>query len=374
MKTKQQSILEKRQAALRADMASRGLDSLLLFGYENIRYISGFSGHAGYLVISAQDAFLISDYRYAERAKAESVGFEVICRDRDNESLGQCIKRFIPAPGNHSNIRIGFEAAHMDVASWHAIAAELAGKFTSAKLEPVTGMVETMRMVKDEWEVAQIRQAAAIADQALADTLPFFKAGVSERDLALELEYRMQKLGSEGMSFDTILLFAERSSMPHGSPSAQQLKTGDFITLDFGAVVNGYRSDMTRAYIYGEASDKQIAIYNTVAEAQQAAMDTVKAGVPAIEALNASNRILQASAFAEFAGEGLGHGVGLFLHEQPFIKPGCDYVLQEGNIITIEPGIYIPGFGGVRLEEDILVTANGYELLTHAPKPVVLEA
>ncbi|MGI2259982.1 M24 family metallopeptidase [Shewanella sp. GXUN23E] len=368
MNTQLQPVLEKRQAALRAGMAARGLDSLLLFGYENIRYISGFSGHAAYLVLSQQDAFLISDYRYAERAKAESVGVEVICRDRDNESLGHCINRFLTP-----QTKVGFEAAHMDVATWQAIAAELAGKFTSDQLKPVTGMVERMRMVKDEWEVAQIRAAAAIADEALAQTLPLFKAGVSERDLALELEYRMQKLGSEGMSFDTILLFAQRSSMPHGSPSAQTLKSGDFITLDFGAVVNGYRSDMTRSYLYGEASDKQIAIYNTVAEAQQAAMDTVKAGVPAIEALNASNRILQASPFAEFVGEGLGHGVGLFLHEQPFIKPGCDHVLQAGNIITIEPGIYIPGYGGVRLEEDILVTDTGYELLTRAPKPMILE-
>lgn len=352
-----------RQTRLRCQLTDKNYSSFLVFGYENIRYISGFSGHAAYLVINHDSAYLITDYRYAEQAQNETSGFEVICRDRDNESLGHCINRFVS-----ESALLAFEANSIDVATWHSILSEV----TAKDITPVTGLIETMRMVKDNWEVKQIQLAAAIADQALSETLPYFKTGASERDIALELEYRMQKLGSEGMSFDTILLFAERTSLPHGMPSDKQLKVGDFITLDFGAVINGYRSDMTRSYIYGEASKQQQSIYQAVADAQQAAMQEVKAGVPAVNALQASHNILNQSGFGEFAGEGLGHGVGLFLHEAPIIKPNCDYLLEAGNVITVEPGIYIPNLGGVRLEEDILVTETGYQLLTHAPKPMIL--
>jgi len=194
------------------------------------------------------------------------------------------------------------------------------------------------------------------------------------RDLVLDLEFRMQKLGSQGLAFDTILLFGERTSMPHGVPSDRRLEPGDFITLDFGAVVSGYRSDMTRSYIYGEPTDQQVDIYETVAASQAAAFERVVAGASAGDALAASRAVLDASPYAEFAGEGLGHGVGLFIHEPPLIKPGCEYRLTAGNVITVEPGIYVPGLGGVRLEDDVLVTPSGCRLLTKAPKPMVLPA
>ncbi len=352
-----------RQAQLRALFERYDVNAMLLFGYENIRYISGFSGHAAYALITNNEAFLITDYRYAEQAQSETFGFEVICRDRDNETLGHCINRFLP-----SNCQLGFESDFVSVGMWQAIFNEL----TKARTAPVQGVVESLRRVKDEWEIKQIQLAASIADQALAETMPYFKAGVTERDIALELEYRMQKLGSQGFAFDTISLFAERTSLPHGVPSSQQLKPGDFITLDFGAVINGYRSDMTRSYVYGEATKTQQEIYSAVVNAQEAAMGQVKAGAPAVNALNASHQQLNNAGFGEHAGEGLGHGVGLFLHEFPIIKPDCEYCLEAGNVITIEPGIYIPNYGGVRLEEDIVVTEQGYQLLTHAPKPFIL--
>lgn len=352
-----------RQTQLRQSLAAAEIDALLVFGYENIRYITGFSGHAAYVVVTQSALFLITDYRYSEQAQTECHNTQVICRDRDNESLGHCVNRLLPATA-----KIGFEASNISVALWQSIAAEL----SVAKCIAVEPLIERMRMVKDHWEVKQIQLAAAIADQALNEVLAYFATGVTERDIALELEYRMQKLGSEGLSFDTIMLFAERTSLPHGVPSTQKLKVGDFITLDFGAVVNGYRSDMTRSYIYAEASQKQREIYQTVADAQAAAMAQVRANTPAINSFNASREVLVSSPYGQYAGEGLGHGVGLFLHEHPFIKPGCEYVLEAGNVITIEPGIYIPNYGGVRLEEDILVTETGYQLLTHAPKPMIL--
>ncbi|TMN72602.1 aminopeptidase P family protein [Pseudoalteromonas sp. S1727] len=353
-----------RQQLIKQCMAEQNLTALLVLGHENIRYLSGFSGNAAYAIVTQASCILITDYRYFERAQSECQGFEVISRDRDNESLGHCINRFLPA-----NSHLGFDAAFINVAVWQQVADELSSHTTVA----VQGLVERLRMIKNEWEIAQIKAAAAIADEALAQTLPYFKEGVSERDLALELEFRMQKLGSEGMAFATILMFAERTSLPHGSPSNRVLKEGDFITLDFGAVVNGYRSDMTRSYVLGQASTKQAKIYNTVATAQQAAIDLIKPGVHCIDLQNASQRILDGSGFGDYAGQGLGHGVGLFLHEQPFINSNCKHILEVGNVITIEPGIYIPDFGGVRLEEDILITNTGYEILTHAPKPFELE-
>ncbi|WP_064435959.1 MULTISPECIES: M24 family metallopeptidase [Pseudoalteromonas] len=353
-----------RQQILKQQLINDNLTAILVLGHENIRYLSGFSGNAAYAIVTPASCVLITDYRYFERAKQECQGFEVICRDRDNESLGHCINRFLPA-----NSDLGFDAAFINVALWQQVANDL----NSHTLVPIQGVIERQRMIKNDWEVTQIKAAAAIADEALAHTLPYFKVGVSERDLALELEFRMQKLGSEGMSFATILMFAERTSLPHGSPSERTLKEGDFITLDFGAVINGYRSDMTRSYVLGKASSKQTQIYNAVATAQQTAINLLKPGVDCIDLQNASQRVLDDSGYGKWAGQGLGHGLGLFLHEHPFINKNVSHVLEVGNVITIEPGIYIPDFGGVRLEEDILITPTGYEILTHAPKPFELE-
>ncbi|RZM77036.1 aminopeptidase P family protein [Pseudoalteromonas rubra] len=348
-----------RQTALRSQLSASGYDAMVVFGYENIRYLCGFSGHAATLLISAEQCLLITDYRYVERAQAEAEHAEVILRQRDHESLGQCLSRL-----SGELKALAFDAAHIDVGQWQEISGELSGRTVT----PTRGLVEQLRQVKTAEEIDCIRQAAQIADKALADTLSLVKAGVSERDLALELDYRMQKLGSEGVSFDTILLFGARSALPHGSPSTQKLKHGDLILIDFGAVVGGYRSDMTRTYVYGMPCHRQRAMFDTVQTAQQAALAHASSGVDCQVLNTAAHAVLQNSEFARYAGEGLGHGLGLFLHEQPFIKPGVDYRLEAGNVITIEPGIYIPQFGGVRLEEDIVITASGYELLTHAPQ------
>lgn len=353
-----------RQQLIKQKMAQKNLSAFLVLGHENIRYLTGFSGNAAYALVTESAQVLITDYRYFERAQNECQGFEVISRDRDNETLGQCIARFLGI-----NSQLGFDAAFINVALWQQVAADL----HVHTLMPIQGLVESLRLIKNDWEVAQIKAAAAIADEALAQTLPYFKKGVTERDLALELEFRMQRLGSEGMSFATILMFAERTSLPHGSPSNRALNIGDAITLDFGAVINGYRSDMTRSYVLGDASTKQRALYDTVAKAQQAAIDLLKPGVNCIELQRAAQQVLDDSGYGAFSGQGLGHGLGLFLHEQPFINSHCAHVLETGNVITIEPGIYIPDFGGVRLEEDILITAEGFEVLTHAPKPFELE-
>lgn len=351
-----------RQSKFNQTLNDGKLNSMLVFGPENINYLTGFTGNAAYLIASPKKYILITDYRYFERAQQECQHCDIVCRDRSSETLGACIQRHLPSGDT------GFDAAYITVNLWQEIATTL-----DRVLRPITGLIEQLRTVKCEWEVTNIKKAAAIADLALADMLGHVRLGVTEKDLATELDYKMQKLGSDGVSFDTILLFGSRSALPHGKPGNTQLKEGDMILIDFGAVVNGYRSDMTRTYVYQSATAKQQHMYDTVIAAQNTSLELVKSGTNCIELNAASERVLFGAGYEEYAGKGLGHGLGLHLHETPFITPKTHFVLQAGNVITIEPGIYIPELGGVRIEDDILVTHEGFECLTHAPKQFIVE-
>ncbi|MBD1584147.1 M24 family metallopeptidase [Pseudoalteromonas sp. S16_S37] len=356
------SIYIPRLKALRHSNNAHGIDNLIVFGFENIRYLCGFSGNAAYLIVTPQQNYLITDYRYYERAKTESYHCEVICRDRETQSLGQCFAQFLTTG------KAGFECAFVTVQMWQDIAHSLA----HFELCPMQGIIESLRMIKDDWEIKSIKKAAALADTALCDVLKQVRLGVTERELATELDYTMKKLGSDGVSFETILLFGERSALPHGKPGDTKLAHQDFILIDFGAVVNGYRSDMTRTYVFGEPSKKQQHMFDTVLAAQQAALSQAKAGISCQTLNETSQQVLFSNGYEQYAGKGLGHGLGLFLHEAPFINQSTDYNLCSGNVVTIEPGVYLPSLGGVRIEDDILITKHGYECLTHAPKSFVL--
>ncbi|OHU88070.1 MULTISPECIES: M24 family metallopeptidase [Pseudoalteromonas] len=351
-----------RQHQIKQQLKLQQIDNLLVFGFENIRYLSGFSGNAAYLLITSTSNYLITDYRYYERAKSEAHHCEVICRDRDTQTLGECIKGLLPSG------LTGFDAAYITVPVWQEIHSQL----QHVQITPIQGLIEAQRAIKDEWEINSIKKAAAIADIALADMLKLVSLGVTEKELATELDYKMKKLGSDGVSFDTILLFAKRSALPHGKPGDTKLNHQDLVLIDFGAVVNGYRSDMTRTFVFGEPTKQQQHMYDTVLCAQQAALANVKQGVSCHHLNHCSEEVLFAEGYQDYAGKGLGHGLGLFLHEVPFINSKTDYTLRAGNIITIEPGVYLPDLGGVRIEDDILVTESGFEYLTHAPKSFVL--
>lgn len=365
MNTPIQAQFAQRLQDLRQQMATAKQDAALFFSLDNLRYLYNYSGEAAYGVVTQANLYLITDYRFLEQAEDECVSdclpTKVICRDRDKQSLGQAIAAILQ---NEKARHVWFEAEYISVGAWNAIAQDN----PQAVFTPSTGAVEQQRKRKDAWEVAQIKAAAEIADQALAATLPQMCLGVSEAELALELDYQMQKRGSQGLSFVTILGFGARSALPHCIPSQKRLQKGDLIVLDFGAVVNGYRSDMTRSFVAGPASSQQQAMFDTVSAAQQAAFALLRDGVAAREVNAASAAVLQASSFAEFAGPGLGHGLGIKLHEQPFISPVCREYLMCNYVVTIEPGIYIPQYGGVRIEDDVLITENGFEFLTHAPK------
>lgn len=353
--------------ALRARLSATGYDAMLVASVQNCRYLSGLANNdanVAFLIISQTALYLVTDYRYSEQAVKECPDFTVVVRDRQNVTLGQQFKLIL---GDLNAQSLAFEQDFISVGMLEGVTSQLGG----IKAQGIAGWVEQQRMVKDETEISHIKAAAAIADEALAHLTTILKAGISERDAALDLEYHMQKAGSEGLSFPTILISGERSSLPHGMPGPRKLAPGDLITIDFGAVVNGYRSDMTRAFVVGEPNAKQLAVYETVKRAQQAGLQSVMAGIKGDLPYAASREVLDASEFAQFQGEGLGHGVGLFLHEQPFLQAGCEIVLKENMVITIEPGIYIPDWGGVRIEDDIRVTQQGFEMLTHSPRELI---
>lgn len=355
---------------LRQQVFTQSQSAMIIFSDINITYLSGFTGHAATLVFTEHNNYLLTDYRYVEQAEKQATEFTVICRDRANQSLASLIAELLLKDNCQ---QVNFESDHISVEQWQQIQAEIQQQANISEFIGKTGIVETFRMVKSQDEIDSIRQAAQIADQALANILPLVKEGISERELSNELEYQMAKLGSEELSFATILLFGARAAMPHGIPSASvKLKRGDFILVDFGAVVNGYRSDMTRTFIFGEADEKQKSIYQTVKDSQQAALDAIKEGIEGKALQKIADDILIASEYGKYRGEGLGHGVGLQLHEWPFIGPHCDYKMELGCVFTVEPGIYIPDWGGVRIEDDVVLTENGLEILNESPKELII--
>lgn len=357
---------------LQQKLLTQTQSAVIIFSDINIRYLSNFSGHAATILITNKINYLITDYRYFEQAKTEATAFTVICRDRAKQTLTALIVELL----NQENIQtLFFESEHISVAEWQGMRAQIVHSSKIENITAISGTVEKLRMIKSAEEIATIKQAANIADQALTNILPLAKAGITERELANELDYQMAKLGSEELSFATILLFGERSALPHGVPSSRSLKQGDLILIDFGAVVNGYRSDMTRTFVFGKADAKQKHIYQLVQQAQLAAISALsnatKAELSGEYLYQQSANILHNSDYKEFAGEGLGHGVGLQLHEQPFLGPDCKTMIKQGCVITIEPGIYIPGWGGIRIEDDVVLTEHGLEILTQSPKELI---
>lgn len=352
---------------LQKKMREQQLPALLVFDQVNIAYLTGFRGHASTLLVTTEHAYFITDYRYHQQIKsllqyAHKV-LSIICRDRDRQTLGDLLKQII---SDLKLTQIGFESEHISVYQWRVLNQEI----KSTNFISVEHFVEALRYQKDLQEIDNIRQAAAIADKALHNILELIKPGASERELAIELEYQMKQLGSEEPAFDTILLSGHRSALPHGLPTDKRLATGEIVLIDFGAVVNGYRSDMTRTFVLGNANQKQKLVFETVAQAQQEAIERLSENMQGDVLFQVSQRILSNSPFAKYQGEGLGHGVGLNLHELPFIKKECSHKIKPGCVITIEPGIYIPGWGGVRIEDIIAVTSGANETLTQFPKDI----
>jgi Xaa-Pro aminopeptidase len=351
----------KRIGRLRALMKDQGLEALLITNSFNRKYITGFTGTSGYALVTDSGAYLFTDFRYMTQAPEQAPDFEVIehaakpmttIREKLTE-LGIC--------------RLGFEPADLTYGTYVGYKAELG----AIELVPAEPLVEKLRMTKDEEELAIMKAACELADRTFQHIVSFLKPGLTEKEVALEMEFFMRKHGATSTSFDTIVASGERSALPHGVASDRVLKPNEFVKLDFGALYQGYCSDLTRTVVLGKPTDKHREIYQIVLEAQEHALAHIKPGMSGKEADRLARDIIAKYGHADKFGHGLGHGLGMEIHEAPRLNPTGDIVLTEGMTVTVEPGIYLPGFGGVRIEDDIVVTGQGVERLTWATKDFI---
>jgi Xaa-Pro aminopeptidase len=346
-------------------LKSEGFDGILLIKDSNIRYMSGYTGADSYVIISETARAFITDSRYTEQAEAECTGFEVIKWRHPAAGLEETIQGVC---SKHGIKKLAFERDKMT----YDLFERLSNGMKSIELIPSSGLVEGIRYVKCQEEIENIRRAAEIADNAFDEVLKYIRVGVSEKDIERELQYLIKKKGADDIGFPIIVASGKRSSLPHAIPSDKRIESGDFITLDFGAMVNGYRSDMTRTIIVGEPTDKQKEIYDIVKAAQAAGEQAIKAGVQGSVPDDSARGYISQAGYGDNFGHGLGHGVGLDIHEEPFMSTRCEKILQIGNVITVEPGIYIPDWGGVRIEDTVLVKEDGIEILTKSPKDLII--
>jgi Xaa-Pro aminopeptidase len=341
-----------RRERLRSLIGAAGLDGLLVTDLRNVRYLTGFTGSNGALLLTADGALFGTDSRYTERAAAEAPDLEPLIE-----------RGTVAALAKRATGRIGFESDAVTVEAHAAL-----GKVTEAELVRAPGLVAQLRVVKDETEIAALRRACAIADQALTELLHTKLEGRTEREIALDLEFRMRALGADGPSFDSIVAAGAHSAIPHHAPTDTAVRRGDLLKLDFGALVDGYHSDMTRTVVVGRAADWQRELYALVQEAQAAGCAAVDPGVPTKEVDAASREVITAAGYGEQFVHGLGHGVGLEIHEAPALSAASEDVLEARMCVTVEPGVYLPGRGGVRIEDTLVVAG---ETLTGFPKELL---
>ncbi|WP_026881309.1 M24 family metallopeptidase [Clostridium akagii] len=345
---------------LRKSMISKKLECVFIMGDPNRNYLSGFTGDESFSIITMDKAFFITDSRFTQQAKEQVNDYEVV------EYKGTFPSFFTDIIKKLAVKNVGFEEDIVSYDYYKKLSENL-----DAKLVPMEGIIEEIRLVKDTDEVEVIRKAASIADKAFDHMLKFIKAGMSEREVGIELEFTMKKLGAKDLSFPSIVASGVRSSLPHGQATNKILNNGDFLTLDFGCIFEDYCSDMTRTVVIGDPSDKMVEIYATVLEAQNLALKAIKANVMAKNVDDAARSYIEKKGYGKYFGHGVGHGVGREIHEGPRVSPKSETILKKGMIITDEPGIYIPEFGGVRIEDLILVTDSGCEVLSKSPKSMI---
>ncbi len=343
---------------LRKAMKERQLEALLITSSVNRRYITGFTGSAGYVLVTAEQAYLLTDFRYMTQAPEQATAFTVA---EHAPNVADTIKQLLADWGVGS---IGFEQDQMPYSRYAAYKEKLA----PIQLVPVSGLLEGIRNFKDAEEIATIEKATEIADKTYEHILGYIKPGVTEKELEIEMEFFMRRLGASGPSFETIVASGVRSALPHGVASDKPIGVDEFITFDFGAIYNGYVSDLTRTVFVGTPSDKHREIYDIVLQSQLHTLENLKPGMGGREADALSRDIIAAHGYGDAYGHSAGHGIGLEVHEEPRLSKLSDTVLQPGMVVTVEPGIYIPGFGGVRIEDDVLITENGIRVLTHSSK------
>jgi len=352
-----------RAARVRDSLAGAGCDVLIVSNLPNVRWLTGYTGSAGTVVVRPDDVVLVTDGRYGDQARDEIAAAGV---DADvRVGLTAPAQVAVLAELGAGFARVGLEAATVSWATQRSLAAEA---FPTAELVPTNGVVERHRAVKDDGELARLEEAARIADAALALTLPRLAESPTEAEFALELEVAMRRLGADGPSFDTIVASGPCSALPHHRAGRRRIEAGDLVVVDFGALVEGYHSDITRTFVVGEPSPTQAELLAVVAAAQAAGVATVRAGVAAQAVDTACREVIAAAGYGDRFTHGTGHGIGLVIHEDPFLARVPTVELASGNVVTVEPGVYVAGVGGVRIEDSVLVTSDGCRPITHFPK------
>ena len=347
-------------AEARRYLASRGVDALLLLSTENRRYVTGFTGSAGLALVTAREALLAVDFRYEEQAALQAPTWHILRGGADP------VGALTEAVRAREVRRIGFEAEFVP----YAQVERLREKLAPGELVPLPD-VDRLRWVKDADEIAAVSRAAEISDVAFAYIMKTLRPGLTEREVAVDLEVFMRRAGAERISFESVLASGPRSALPHGRATGRVMAVGDLVTLDFGAVHDGYASDITRTVVLGKPDDRQRQIYEIVREAQQRALEAIRPGASSRQVDMVARTVIAGAGFGDAFGHALGHGLGLDVHEGPRLSPRDDTVLEPGMVLTVEPGIYLPGWGGVRIEDDVVVTAEGCRVLTHAPKDLL---
>jgi Xaa-Pro aminopeptidase len=354
---------KRRQNKLRERVGAAHFDALLVSHLPNIHYLCGFTGSAGLLLVEARGSIFFSDFRYDAQAHEEVKGAKIVIGSKSPlESLGQHLSRKRKASRSWT---IGIEAEHLTVAEKNRLTRFVP---SDIRIKDAPAMVEPLRLIKDGGELARIREAANLGANLFDRALEVLRAGVTEVEVATEMELMARRAGADGMSFPTIIAAGQRSALPHGRASVNPIPSGGFVVCDFGVILAGYCSDQTRTVWVGPVSKEARRIYDAVREAQQAAVEAVRPGVTAGDVDAAARNVLQKAGLARYFTHSTGHGVGLEIHEAPRIAAGQKDVLQPGMVITIEPGVYFAGKWGVRIEDMVAVTPAGREVLTPTSK------
>ena len=347
---------------LMSALEARGLDAALLHRSENMRYLTGGYTGEGCVFVCKDETVIVTDFRYVEQAGRQAPACRVISTDAQHREINR-VQELTDAHG------VKAMAVETDFLSYDSVE-EMKKQLPFVKLEGLKGIPEELRLIKDAGEMESIQAAAAIACRAFENILDRIHPGMTEKQVQIMLDFEMLTLGSEGNAFDTIAATGINGSLCHAIPSDTAIQSGDLLTLDFGATINGYRSDMTRTIGFGKVKPELKEMYNLVLEAQLAALDAVKPGARCGDLDKIARDILEARYPGAF-GHSLGHGVGLFIHEQPRVATGSTTVLQPGHVITIEPGVYIPGLGGCRIEDMAMLTSEGYVNPITSPKQLI---
>lgn len=356
-----------RAERLRARFEDAGVDALLVTRLPNVRYLTGFTGSAGVLLVAPDELVLVTDGRYAEQSAEQLATARVDARIEVR--LTQAAQREAMSAAARGVRRLGLEAHGVTWAQQRAFDGEW---FPDAELVPTAHLVEDLRRVKEPAEVARVRAACAIGDEALATVLPGLAEKPTERELALHLELEMRARGATGTSFDPIVASGPNGAKPHARPSNRTIEPGEPVVLDFGCVVDGYCSDMTRTVSAGDPGPDARRVYEVVRAAQQAGRDAVRAGADCAAVDRACRTVIQDAGFGDAFVHGTGHGVGLEIHEAPRVAATARDTLANGYVVTVEPGVYLPGVGGVRIEDTVVVTGDGADVLTTFPKELLL--